>query len=94
MQVIRRTLVIASVAVVSGLFIYATSSIRTTHPYVHTTLPQEMDFCGEKVPLQLVDVKERFDRELTVNINLHATTELVIKRANRAFPVIEPILKK
>jgi len=94
MQVIRRILVVTSVAVVSGLFIYATSSLRTTHPYVHTTLPQEMDFCGEKVPLQLADVKERFDRELTVNTNLHATTELVIKRANRAFPVIEPILKK
>ncbi|HEU0136267.1 MAG TPA: lytic transglycosylase domain-containing protein, partial [Flavobacterium sp.] len=40
------------------------------------------------------DVKERFDRELLVNANLHASTLLIIKRANRAFPVIEPILKK
>ncbi|MGX7666855.1 lytic transglycosylase domain-containing protein [Flavobacterium pedocola] len=94
MKVIRKTLVIASVVVVSGLFIYATSSLRTVHSYVHTTLPADMNFCGEKVPMQLADVSERLDRELTVNINLHATTELVIKRANRAFPVIEPILKK
>jgi hypothetical protein len=34
------------------------------------------------------------DRELLVNVNLHASTILAIKRANRAFPVIEPILKK
>jgi hypothetical protein len=38
--------------------------------------------------------KERFDRELIVNINYHSYTILAFKRANRAFPVIEPILKK
>ncbi|MCG2610506.1 lytic transglycosylase domain-containing protein [Flavobacterium sp. SM15] len=94
MKLIQKTIAIAGVLAVSGLFIYATTSTKTTHSYVHTSLPVEMDFCGEKVPLQLADVSERLDRELTVNINLHATTELVIKRANRVFPVIEPILKQ
>ncbi|MFT6749522.1 MAG: membrane-bound lytic murein transglycosylase D, partial [Flavobacterium sp.] len=47
-----------------------------------------------KVPLQMDDVKERFDRELLVNANLHSSTILILKRANRAFPVIEPILAK
>ena len=44
--------------------------------------------------MKISDVKERFDRELLVNVNLHASTILAIKRANRAFSVIEPILKK
>jgi len=51
-------------------------------------------FCGEKTPMHIVDVYERFDRELVINKNLHASTELIIKRSNRYFPIIEPILKK
>ncbi|MNY14358.1 Membrane-bound lytic murein transglycosylase D precursor [compost metagenome] len=39
-------------------------------------------------------MKERLDRELLVNANLDASTLLIIKRANRSFPIIEPILKK
>ena len=57
------------------------------------TFPSEIDFAGEKAPLNVSDVRERFDRELLVNANLDATTKIIIKRANRAFPVIEPILK-
>ncbi len=56
--------------------------------------PVSIDFAGEAVPLQISDVKERFDRELLVNANLNATNLLIIKRANRSFEVIEPILKK
>jgi len=52
------------------------------------------DFCGERVPLEIVDVKERFDREMVVNVNLHSATSLIIKRANRYFSDIEPILKR
>jgi hypothetical protein len=56
--------------------------------------PVKIDFAGEDVPLKIEDVKERFDRELIVNTNYHSYTILALKRANRAFPVIEPILKK
>ena len=52
------------------------------------------DFCGERVPLEIIDVKERLDREMMVNINLHSATSLIIKRANRHFVDIEPILKR
>jgi membrane-bound lytic murein transglycosylase D len=61
---------------------------------MHFSLPDSIDFAGERAPLHISDVKERLDRELLVNANLDATTLLVIKRANRAFPTIEPILKK
>lgn len=72
--------------------------------YQFTTLEKESaatnfyiksaDFCGEKVPLEIVDVRERLDRELVVNINLHSATSLIIKRANRHLSDIEPILKR
>jgi hypothetical protein len=39
-------------------------------------------------------MREAFDRELSSFTYFHATTLLLIKRANRYFPVIEPILKK
>lgn len=53
-----------------------------------------MTFCGEHVPLNRVDVREKVDRELMVNAYWHSNTMLMIKRANRYFPIIEPILKK
>jgi hypothetical protein len=57
-------------------------------------LPDEVEFCGERVPLEDSEVKERFDRELHVNAYWHSQTLLLIKRANRYFPIIRPILKK
>lgn len=54
----------------------------------------EMTFCGESVPLNRVDVREKVDRELMVNAYWHSNAMLMIKRANRFFPIIEPILKK
>ncbi|MDP4176189.1 MAG: lytic transglycosylase domain-containing protein, partial [Bacteroidota bacterium] len=57
-------------------------------------IPENLDFCGEKVPLDNFYVKERVDRELIVNTYYHSATLLALKRANRWFPVIEPILKK
>ena len=56
--------------------------------------PDKIDFCGEDVPLSIADVRERLDRELIVNQNLHGSTILIIKRANRYFPIMEPILAK
>jgi len=57
-------------------------------------LPHEFDFCGESVPMNDPEVRERFDFELVVNVHLHARTMLVLKRAHRWFPQIEPILKE
>jgi hypothetical protein len=56
--------------------------------------PDAADFAGEPVPLQLSDVRERFDRELLVNANLDASTLLILRRSARAFAVIEPILAR
>ncbi len=57
-------------------------------------IPDNVEFAGEKVPIHRLDVRERFDRELLSNTFFHSNTFLCIKRANRYFPVIEPILKE
>lgn len=82
--------------VASGVFIFATTEgletkIKRTPTF---TIPTQMDFSGENAPLHISDVRERLDREMVININLHSTTTLILKRANRTFPIIEPILKK
>lgn len=56
-------------------------------------LPARMDFAGEQVPLQDPDIRERMDRELLVNTYWQSNGLLLIKRANKYFPIIEPILK-
>lgn len=57
-------------------------------------LPEKLNFAGETVPLDQFDIRERLDRELLVNTYWQSQTLLFIKRANRWFPVIEPILKE
>ena len=57
-------------------------------------LPDTMDFVGEEVPLYMSDIKERLDREMLVNVYWQSQTLLFYKRANKFFPIIEPILKE
>lgn len=57
-------------------------------------VPDAVEFAGEKIDLTRYDMHERYDREINGFTYLHSTTMLLIKRANRFFPVIEPILKK
>jgi len=56
-------------------------------------IPAEVTFCGEHIDLTRYDIHENYDRELSGFTYSHATTMLLIKRANRYFPMIEPILK-
>lgn len=55
-------------------------------------LPEAIDFAGEQVPLEIPDVSERLDRELLVNTYWQSNALLLIKRAHKFFPIIEPIL--
>lgn len=57
-------------------------------------IPDKLDFAGENVPLNLFDVRESLDRELHVNTYWQSQTMFFFKKANRFFPIIEPILKK
>ncbi len=57
-------------------------------------IPKSVTFCGEKVDLDREDMYERYDRELASMVYTHGNTLLTIKRANKYFPVMAPILKK
>jgi len=61
---------------------------------VSPEIPDNLSFCGERVPIENFEVYERIDREFLVNTYWHSATMLSLKRVNRWFPVIEPILKE
>lgn len=52
----------------------------------------QIDFCGERVPLENPDIWERYDKELLKNTYWQSNTLLLQKRAHKYFPIIEPIL--
>lgn len=95
MKGIKKVALLMTVALVGVVLINASAIVGETKiEEVNSNFIANLNFCGEKVPLNLADVHERFDKELTINKNLHSSTELVMKRANKMFPVMEPILKK
>jgi membrane-bound lytic murein transglycosylase D len=97
MNWIKKATLIGTIVIISSAFIYGISTEnknKITKEGTSQFFPVSIDFAGESTPLQISDVRERLDRELLINANLDATTLLIIKRANRSFPIIEPILKK
>jgi membrane-bound lytic murein transglycosylase D len=52
-----------------------------------------LDFCGERVPIENQDVRERLDREMLLALWNRPQVILWIKRSNRHLPVIEKMLK-
>ena len=61
---------------------------------VSPRIPVQVTFAGEKIELTSQDRRERMDREMLSFCYSHINTMLQIKRANRLFPIVEPILVK
>ncbi|PQJ78184.1 lytic transglycosylase domain-containing protein [Polaribacter porphyrae] len=57
-------------------------------------LPSNLNLAGERVPIEQSDIRERMDRELLVNTYWQSNGLLLLKRANKYFPILEPLLKK
>ncbi|NAY90609.1 transglycosylase SLT domain-containing protein [Muricauda sp. JGD-17] len=57
-------------------------------------IPEDLNFAGEPVPMDDPEVMERVDREFLVNTYWQSNALLLMKRANKYFPIIEPILAK
>lgn len=99
-------ILVASVALCAGValpFLLGHSAIDTEQqsvksevPYCVTSpvVPDKISFAGQDVDLTRYDLRERMDREQLAFTYMHSTTMLTIKRANRFFPLIEPILKE
>jgi len=92
LNIVKKITLITIIAFVSIFFIHAVVVDSKLKPAKN--FPMEIDFAGEKTPTNLADVYERLDREIITNTNYHTNSILVLKRANKIFPIIEPILAK
>jgi membrane-bound lytic murein transglycosylase D len=57
-------------------------------------LPTKLDFAGENVPLEYGFVHDNLEREVVVNTYWASATMMIMKRANRYLPIMQPIFKK
>ncbi len=87
---------------IGGFFIHATLTeddkmqreFETYYKIYSLASPDKLVFAGESVPLTDFDIQERYDREILTNVYWQSQTLLMIKRAHKFFPIIEPILAK
>lgn len=107
MKLIKNLLALVGLVCISGLFIFSVKEpikenvevvrdpdMMKDYNVYAIKLPQDLNFAGENVPLADPDVYERMDRELLVNTYWQSNALLMFKRAQKYFPIIEPILKK
>ncbi len=71
----------------------AQTSSSLTAPVVSPNVPSTLTIAGQKIDLDRTGNYERLDRELTSIAYTHGSTLLAIKRANRYFPILAPILR-
>ncbi|MBR4337797.1 MAG: lytic transglycosylase domain-containing protein [Bacteroidaceae bacterium] len=69
---------------------------RSAVPSVVTSpqVPTSVDFAGQTIDISRADLHERMDREILAFTYSHQLTMLMLKRANRIFPIVEPLLKE
>jgi len=104
MKTIKNILAAVGLLSLSGLLIFAVQDapsdenlqkkIINDYNVYALNVPDELDFSGEALPLNDPDILEKMDRELLVNTYWQSNALLMFKRANKYFPVIEPILEK
>lgn len=97
-------IIMSSLSIAGEIFIFATQkedseavqqrAIMTNYRVYAPVIPDTMTFAGEQVPLENYYVREGLDNELIINMYRQSSTLLYFKRANRYFPIIEPILKR
>ena len=58
------------------------------------SLPDQISFCGEEVPLQDPEVREDLDREFNIVLWNRTQTTMWLKRAARYFPYLEKRLQE
>lgn len=96
------TVILFAVSIIL-LFNYSTSTEKTSDKTYYGAfhqnykiftpeIPESIDFAGENAPLDIFYIREKLDEELLRNTYFHSSTIGLMKRSNRWFPVIEPIL--
>lgn len=69
-------------------------SVSNSYRISAIDIPADLNFASEKVPQDDPEIMERVDREFLVNTYWQSNALLLMKRANKFFPIIEPILAK
>ena len=57
-------------------------------------IPANLEFCGELIPTNNMAIKKDLEREFVSDKYWRANSKVLFAKANRWFPVIEPILKQ
>ena len=57
-------------------------------------LSSSLTFCGEKVPIEIQNIKERLEKELLLTLWDRPQVILWLKRSSRYLPIIEKMLKE
>lgn len=72
-----------------------TSTINYYNRYIsQIELPDKLDFCGEEVPMDIPEVRERVEREFYLNLQWPGQIMLYLKRSGRYFPMFERVIKE
>ena len=106
MQILKNILAGIGLICISVLFIFAMQKapsdgnlgkeqpILNDYNVYALEMPEDLNLAGEAVPVENPDIYERMDRELLVNTYWQSNGLLMFKRAQKYFPIIEPILEK
>ena len=104
MKIVQKLLALVGLLSLCVLFVYALQDAPTDKNFEKKLIndyniyaiqvPSNLDFAGEPMPLKDPDILERMDKELLVNTYWQSNGLLMFKRANKYFPIIEPILAK
>lgn len=109
MKFIKNTLSVLGAFFVIGVLIFAVQQDKVLHKNNAETgdksvakeykitpidIPTDLNFAGEIVPQEDPEIMERVDREFLVNTYWQSNALLMMKRAHKYFPIIEPILAK
>ena len=57
-------------------------------------MPRQIDFAGEKMPLEDPEVRKRFEREMLLNLQSEGQIMLYLKRSGEVFDMYDRILKE
>lgn len=88
-----KKLLINTIAIVISFAVLAQEK-RNFSIVLNPEVPKQITFANQKIDLDRIDMWERLDRELTSLTYTHGSTLLTLKRANRFFPILAPILKE
>jgi len=99
MTKIKPVQLIAAVFCLFCIMAFADSTRAAEPPAEHDLLAlirvgAPLDFCGEPVPMQMPDIRERLEREMLISLGNRPQVILWIKRAGRYLPHIEKTLKE